>query len=408
VLASLPNNPVAPRWLRYPAELSRRFPTRSRSYVFAFQLRDRQREPVTIRTAQGGEVAHGQGDAQMAGVWWDLRHDGELGVALRQPPPKAGNRLPRAAGDCRLLLQRSLLPLATVDQVRQVPGVTAAPLGQLTLSFKRATGGDLLDATMLGIDPASFLAPPITAGQGLKDAPASGVVVDRKLADHGVQLGDTLILQPSGAALTVAGFTSGQTYSHMPVIYAPLTLWQHLRFPTPEAAGQIAQPVSAIAVQADKETLDRIASAVPGVEVGSRGDTVKHLPGYSQEMGTLTMIQAFLFVIAALLIAAFFYIVTLQKTAQFGVLKAIGASTAFLTRDLLGQVLLLTIAGVALGAALAYGVAAVVSSFVPVALAGSLVIGYGGGLLAVALGGALLSLRRIATIDALVAIGRVD
>ncbi|HEY8291186.1 MAG TPA: hypothetical protein VIG44_01795, partial [Thermomicrobiales bacterium] len=225
--------------------------------------------------------------------------------------------------DSRLLLQRSLLPLATVEQVRQVPGVTAAPLGQLTLSFKRATGGDLLDATMLGIDPASFLAPPIVAGQRLQDAPAGGVVVDQKLADHGVHLGDTLIVQPSGTALTVAGFTSGQTYSHMPVIYAPLTLWQHLRFPTPEAAGQIAQPISAIAVQADNAARSRIANAVPGVEVGSRSDTVKHLPGYTEETGTLTMIQAFLFVIAALLIAAFFFIVTLQKTAQFGVLKAI-------------------------------------------------------------------------------------
>jgi putative ABC transport system permease protein len=310
--------------------------------------------------------------------------------------------------DSRLLLQRSLLPLATVDQVRQVPGVTAAPLGQLTLSFKRATGGDLLDATMLGIDPASFLAPPVVAGQGLQGASARGVVVDTKLADHGVQLGDTLVVQPSGTALTVVGFTSGQTYSHMPVIYAPLTLWQQLRFPTPEAAGQIAQPISAIAVQANADTLGRIAGAVPGTEVGSRGATVKQLPGYSEETGTLTMIQAFLFVIAALLIAAFFYIVTLQKTAQFGVLKAIGASTAFLTRDLLGQVLLLTIAGIALGAALAYAVAALIGGFVPVALAGSLVVGYGGVLLAVALGGALLSLRRIATIDALVAIGRVD
>lgn len=39
------------------------------------------------------------------------------------------------------------------------------------------------------------------------------------------------------------------------------------------------------------------------------------------------MIIAFLLVIAALLIGVFFYVITLQKTQQLGVLKAIGTKT---------------------------------------------------------------------------------
>ncbi|HEX5503721.1 MAG TPA: ABC transporter permease [Thermomicrobiales bacterium] len=311
--------------------------------------------------------------------------------------------------DSRLLLQRSTLPPSAVAAVAAVPGVTAAaPLGQTMATVRRAAGGDQLDAAILAIDPASFLAPPIASGRPLQGAPANGVVVDRKLAEHGVVLGDTLLLQPSGRPLVVVGFTSGQAYSHAPVIYAPLARWPELRAAVPGAAGAGDTPINAVAVRADSAAAGRIAAAVPGVAVASRAEAVQQVPGYQEERGTLLMIQVFLVVIAAFIIAAFFYVLTMQKTAQFGVLKALGASTGFLARDLLGQVLLLTVGGIALGAALAFGVAGLLPGAIPFALAPHLVGLYGAALLAVALGGALLSLRRIATTDALSAIGRVE
>ncbi len=311
--------------------------------------------------------------------------------------------------DSRMLLQRSLLPLAMVEQVRQVPGVVdAAPIGQMMASVRRAAGGDQLDAAILAIDPTTFLAPTITSGQALAGAPANGVVVDEKLAKKGVVLGDILRLQPTGQELQVVGFTKGQTYSHAPVIYMPLASWQALRFAAPGSNGGITQPISAVAVNADKATAAQIASTISGITVADRDQAVQQVPGYAEEMGTLTMIQVFLVVIAAFIIAAFFYILTLQKTAQFGVLKVLGASTAFLSKDLLGQVIVLTLVGILIGAGLSFGVAAVLPTGIPFLLAPQLVGAYSLLLLAVALGGALLSLRRIATTDPLTAIGRVD
>ncbi|HKV83837.1 MAG TPA: ABC transporter permease [Ktedonobacterales bacterium] len=306
----------------------------------------------------------------------------------------------------QLLLQRSTLPEDAVSQVRQVPGVTAAtPLGQSTVTVQREAGGDRLAATILAIDPRGFLVPPIVAGQALADAPDGGVVVDRSLTRDGVRLGDSLTLQPGGARLTVVGLTSGRTYSHMPVIYASVTFWQGLQ--TPGAAPQTGS-ISAVVIQGDASAEARITASVPGVQVGSRAAVVQALPGYAQESGSLTMIQAFLVVIAAFIIAAFFYVLTLQKTAQFGLLKALGAKTGVLGRDLLGQVLLLTIVGESAGALLAMGVSRVIPNSVPFLLATPFITLYGGVLLVVALLGALLSLRRIATIDALTAIGRAD
>lgn len=301
----------------------------------------------------------------------------------------------------QLLPQYSQLPAMVEQQVSQVPGVTATtPLGQSTVTVQSAAGGQRQAATVLAIDPTGFLAPPVTSGQSLHGAPANGVVVDNSLTKKGIRLGDTLTLQPGGVDVTVVGLTSGRTYSHMPVIYMPLPLWQSF-----QPAGNGA--INAVVTQGSA-TASQITAAVPNAEAGSLNAVIQHLPGYSEEKGTLTMIQGFLVVIAALIVAAFFYVLTLQKTAQFGVLKVIGATTGVLGRDLLGQVVLLTLTGIIAGALLTVGIASVIPTSIPFLLEREIIILFGGVLLGVALLGALLSLRRIATIDPLTAIGRAD
>jgi putative ABC transport system permease protein len=310
--------------------------------------------------------------------------------------------------DARTQLARSILPGATVEAARDVPGVTAAaPLGQQMIAVRRAAGSEQLDAAVLAIEPGSFIAPPLTAGRALDPATPNGIIVDRKLVAEGVALGDTLIVQPTGETLTVIGLTEGQTFSHAPVTFTTLDTWRQLRFAAPGAAGGRAAPISAVVVRADAAAAEQLA-ALPGVTIATRDATTMALPGYSEEAGSLLMIQGFLFVIAALILAVFFYVITLQKTAQFGILKAIGARTSYLARDLLGQVALLAVAGIGAGGLLTWAVTLIVPRGMPFALDPRLVAAYALTLLVVALLGATLSLRRIATIDPLIAIGRND
>jgi putative ABC transport system permease protein len=311
--------------------------------------------------------------------------------------------------DVRMFLHRSLLPAEAVRQVAAVEGVTAAtPIGHLTVTVMGADGTDRVDATILAVDPAGFLAPSVTSGAALADAPEGGVVVDDEFKRHGYTIGDTLQVTPSGQRMTIAGFTGGQKYNHLPVIFMRIPQWQAIKFPTAEEAGGLADPISAVVVQGDGGALDRIASEVPNVEVGTMQDAIEALPGYSSEMGTVRTILVFLFLIAALVMAAFFYVITLQKTNQFGVLKAIGAKTRTLALDLVGQVVLLTLAGAAIGAVLANLVAAVIPADVPFYLSNGIVVAYGAVLVVVAAVGSLLSAARIAKVDPLIAIGRVD
>ncbi len=50
-------------------------------------------------------------------------------------------------------------------------------------------------------------------------------------------------------------------------------------------------------------------------------EVLQSIPGFKEEQGTLTMIIAFLLVIAALLIGVFFYVITLQKNTAIRCIK---------------------------------------------------------------------------------------
>lgn len=311
--------------------------------------------------------------------------------------------------DVRMFLHRSLLPMETVRQVTAIDGVSdATAIGHLTVTVVGAEGGNRVDATVLAIDPAGFLAPGVSSGEVLADAPEAGVVVDEEFQQHGYALGDTIEVTPSGQRMTISGFTNGQKYNHLPVIFMPIAQWQQIKFPTAEEAGGLADPISAVVFQGDSEARDRIAGEVPAVEVGTIQDAIESLPGYSAEMNTVRTILVFLFFIAALVMAAFFYVITLQKTNQFGVLKAIGARTRTLAIDLVGQVALLTVVGAAIGAMLANLIAALIPADVPFYLSNRVVVTYGLVLVVVAILGSLLSASRIARVDPLIAIGKVD
>ncbi len=316
--------------------------------------------------------------------------------------------------DVRLFLHRSILPMEKVDDITEITGVNnAAPLGQLTVTSENINDSSQIDATILAIDPKSFLAPKIIDGIGLDEADSNSIVVNDSFKRHGVEIGDKLKITPSEKEFTVVGFTTRQTYNHLPVIFMHIPQWQELKFALPGSNANIENPISGIAVQVSDDALleevnTEIEKTITDVEVATRQVALENLPGYKEEMGTITMMLVFLFIIASFVIAVFLYVITLQKTNQFGVLKAIGAKNSFLAKNLIGQVFILSVFSIFIGVLLTYGVAAIIPPEVPFSLDTSLVVIYSFVLLAVSLLGSLLSLRRIAKIDALEAIGRAD
>lgn len=298
-------------------------------------------------------------------------------------------------------LDRSAVSAADATTIAAIDGIDAAePLGVSSGNVQISGRDTLTGVSFFGVQPDGMVQPSISRGEGLGGSP-NGVVIDQTLADDGVAVGDTITAEPGAVALTVVGITQQQTYRIAPVIFVPLDLYWKLH---PAQPGEPSDAVPAIMVQGDEAGFAAIPGAVPGVEVATPQQISNHIPGESEQNSTLLLIQIFLVVIAAGIIAAFFYIITLQKMPELGVMKAIGAGTAYLARSLVAQVVTLALIGILLGISIADTLDLVIGGAVPYSISASRMAIFGTFLLAVAVGGTLLSLWRIARIDPLDAI----
>ena len=61
-----------------------------------------------------------------------------------------------------------------------------------------------------------------------------------------------------------------------------------------------------------------------GTELVAKADIIENIPSYTAEHMTITMIIWVLVLVSATIIGVFYYILTLQKRRQFGIMKAIG------------------------------------------------------------------------------------
>ncbi|WP_416829072.1 ABC transporter permease [Ectobacillus polymachus] len=304
-------------------------------------------------------------------------------------------------------LARSSIPTDTLDEISKQDGVKeATPLAQTTTSFTQTGKDKKVDVTIFGIDPKSMIMPNISEGRGIANLGKNEVVVDESLKEkNGIAIGDTLENKDTGVSVTVVGFAKGQTFSHMPVLYTDTDSLNNIM----KSTGRQQKPsYNAIVVKGTKDAQTSLEKNVSHISVLTKDQAVQGIPGYKEEQGSLTMMITFLIVIAAFVQAVFFYVITLQKTNQFGVLKAIGAKTSYLAKNLISQVLILAITAVGISIALTFGVSALFPAGMPFDLGIDVMLKYSALLIVVAVIGALLSLQQIAKIDAVTAIGRAE
>ncbi|MDR6596582.1 ABC transporter permease [Saccharothrix longispora] len=303
---------------------------------------------------------------------------------------------------------RSVVDLDAVDEWAGRPGVAeAAPFGN-TLVNARTGGGVEIDLALFGVEPGSFVDPAPASGERLGSNPGE-VVVSATAVDAGVRLGDVVTLDRIGTELTVVGVLDGQhTFGHVDIGYVPLRTWQEVRLgigPGDQAPAGTYDEVTAVAVRSDGADLGA-ADAAAGTTSLTLGESFGASPGYTAETATLRMIQVFLYAISALVVGAFFTVLTIHRKPEIAVLRAMGASTWYVLRDSLAQSLVLLLVstglgvglGVAAGAALATTPMPFALSPGPVALASLLLIALG-------MVGACVAVLRITKVDPLTALG---
>lgn len=294
---------------------------------------------------------------------------------------------------------RSTLSQAQLD-IWDEHAVAASELG---VSFINAAAagrpGASIDLALLGVPADSFLIQSAEMRAALSGPP--GLILAEAAREQGAHIGDLFRLGGSGIELPVVGFAAAGSYGHVELAFASLTTWQQVVYGA-DARGRF----SAIALQLADGTDIAAVDALAGTETLSKRAAYDGSPGYTAETQTMMMIRSFLIVISALVVGAFFTVLTLQRVRQIGVLKAMGASSWYVIRDGLAQIAIVVVVATAVGSGVGAGLIAALSGGpVPVLLSGRSVLSAALVLAASGIAGGAIALRRVTRIEPSIALG---
>lgn len=247
---------------------------------------------------------------------------------------------------------------------------------------------------VFGVEKSSFLVPSLIEGH--KATKDNEVLADETLKNKGFKSGDTLSLSQSDEKLHIVGFTESAKYNASPVIFTNDATIAKIN---PRLTGD---KINAVVVR-DTNWKDKKLNQE--LEAVSINDFIENLPGYKPQNLTLNFMISFLFVISATVIGIFLYVMTLQKTSLFGILKAQGFTNGYLANVVISQTLILALFGTAFGLLLTGVTGAFLPDAVPVKFDVLTLLVFAIVLMIVSVLGSLFSILTIRKIDPLKAIG---
>lgn len=264
-------------------------------------------------------------------------------------------------------------PEAVLRVVRTQDGVQEATLRSssfaLMSSEDRTYGG-----MIMGVDPAAearvtTLADLVRQGEYLSPDDYDQALVGTLLAQNlGVGLGDEIVVMGQGrdgsfaaSVYTVKGlFSSGQDEMDRAFMYVPLDNFQDVFF--------MQDAVHEVVVKADDLSLvDGLKAAIrAGLDKEGLGDGLavrtweELLPGLKQSI-QMDLVGGLIFYLLLIIVVAFsilntFLMAVFERTREFGVMLAMGATPGRLVRLVLLESGFTTLVGIALGTALGIGV----------------------------------------------------
>lgn len=288
------------------------------------------------------------------------------------------------------------MSMLTMDDYESVKAEDKAALAQFPgIVYQKGKKDQQINVSFFGIEEDGFLAPNLVKGRMFKNT--GEVVVNDSLAkEDGLQVGDQLKVAGSKQTLKIVGFTDEAMYNVAPVIYMSLADFQEIRFN--QALPKEAQKINAIVL---REKPKQVANHLEEIKIS---DFIDDLPGYRAQNLTFAFMIGFLIVIAAIVIGIFIYILTMQKQAIFGVMKAQGISNFFIARSVFVQTAILAFVGIVLGLALTYLSSLVLPAAVPFAIFWGLYLAVSVGMWVIAILSAVFSVSTVVKIDPLQAI----
>jgi len=306
------------------------------------------------------------------------------------------------AADANDSIIRSRIDPGLRAQVEGAEGVTSVAGLGLTLVGTTVPGrSELVDTAVIGYEqaPRGVPAPP----------PAGEAWADRRLAAFGVRQGQVLGVGPQKVPVKVRGWVDDTNYLLQGALWVEPSTWRHVQEtsrPDARVAGNTFQVLVVNGTKPAAQLARNIDTATNGkTKTLTKSEAVLSSPGTREQKSTFTGIIGVTFLVVALVVALFFVLLTIERIALYGMLKAIGVPTSRLVAGLLVQALVIAIVAFVVGELVTLGLARVIPAQVPLALEPSRAVTTFVGIIIAAAFGGLVSLRRIVRTDPITAIG---
>lgn len=255
--------------------------------------------------------------------------------------------------DGRRNLQGSVITPPVEEQIIGVDGLArSGRIGQGT--FTATIDGDLSDLVLVGYEAEGLGSPTTLTGGRLPETEGEGVA-NAADVELGLDIGDRVRLEPDGIPIEVVGLASDISLQASPTLFTTYgTYVSAVRSVNPDARDPLP---NALALAPDAGTSaaqlsDAVNAAVPDADALPRDEAADATPGVAQVRQSFQVIFLLYAMVVPLVTGLFFLIITFQKANSLTLLRAVGAPGGRLVRSLLIQVVIVMIAGIALGIAL--------------------------------------------------------
>lgn len=249
------------------------------------------------------------------------------------------------------------------------------------------------DVYVFGIDSASFLNP--ITGLTLND---NEVIADASIKEQGYEVNDLITVSGTDdLEWKIIAFSEKSTYQTAPILYMNLATWQNYRY-YGQTLPDFLSLFNAVIIRGEITNLPEAYLSYP------INDFINSLPGYTAQVLTFSVMIGFLIVIVAFVLGIFIYVLTIQKTPMFGVMKAQGISNGYIAGSVVSQTFILTAIGILIGLILTIVSGLFLAGIVPFAFNLLFYIVITLAFITFAIVGGLFSVRTVLKIDPLRAI----
>jgi putative ABC transport system permease protein len=305
---------------------------------------------------------------------------------------------------------RSRIPIEVRETIEATPGV--AEVGGISVALLGARVPDadpreLADVAVFGYELSPRGVPPTPGpGEGYADV---------LLRNDGVDEGMTVLIGPARSPIRIVGFVDDTNYEGQAGLWVSSETWHAVQLANRPDNRLADDTVQALVVVSRDDRGGDARELADAIDAGTGGETesltidqaIDALPGVSEQRVVFNQIIGVTVAIAVIVVGLFFALLTVERMALYGVLKAMGARTSTLFSGLVIQAVAVTAVAAVIGGGLAVLLDALIPvGAVPYDLSMSRVFTSIVLLLVAAVGGSAFSLRRMLRIDPATAIGR--